>query len=90
MFTETSRYHNQKTVDVTLKNGRIVKAVRFRTIPQRSGRNTTVQADDRLDIIAHREYNDPTLFWAIADANTELEAKKLVDEVGKKIRLPEP
>ncbi len=90
MFTETSRYHNQKTVDVTLRNGRLVKAVCFRTIPQKSGRKLTVQADDRLDIIAHREYGDPTLFWEIADANTELEANKLVEEVGRKIRLPEP
>ncbi len=41
-----------------------------------------------LGIIAQRQYQNPTWFWHIADANTELEANDLVKEVGRVIQIP--
>jgi hypothetical protein len=43
-----------------------------------AGDPTAMTADDRLDIIAGQEYGDATMFWHIADANTELDALKLL------------
>lgn len=89
MFLETSRYFQQKTVNVITKNNRGVKAVKLRRLPALEGKNVVVQGDDRLDIIAHRQYGDATRFWHIADANTELEARELVSETGREINIPE-
>lgn len=89
MFLESSRYYQLKTEDVVTKDRRTVKAVRLRRLPSVSGKPTTVQGNDRLDIIAQRQYNDPTRFWHIADANTELQANDLVEEVGRIINIPE-
>jgi hypothetical protein len=53
-----------------------------------------VKGTDRLDVMAQRQYSDGTRFWHIADANTELEASKLVeprvlDEDVRIISVPE-
>ncbi|HAG81446.1 MAG TPA: hypothetical protein DCL61_09790 [Cyanobacteria bacterium UBA12227] len=88
MFLETSRYFRQKQVDVVTKDGRIVKAVSLRRLPTVNGEPTAIEENDRLDIIAQRHYQNPTWFWHIADANTELEANDLVQEVGRIIQVP--
>lgn len=89
MFLESSRYYREKTVDIKTKDGRIVKAVALRRLPAVSGKATVVKGNDRLDIMAQRQYNKPTLFWHIADANTELQANDLVKETGCVINVPE-
>ncbi len=80
MFIESSRYFTLKTVDVETKNGKRVTAVMLRRLPYVSGTPTPVKGNDRLDVMAQRKYSDPTRFWHIADANTELEAGNLVKE----------
>ena len=89
MFLESSRYYRVETVDVVTKDGRTVKAVKFRRLPAVSGQPTVVKGNDRLDIMAQRQYNNPTMFWHIADANTELQANDLVKEAGRVIEIPE-
>jgi hypothetical protein len=89
MFLESSRYHQLKVVDAVTKDGRTVRAVTLRRLPRPSGMPLVVKGDDRLDIIAQRQYNEPTWFWHIADANTELEANDLVKEAGRIINIPE-
>lgn len=89
MFLESSRYYKQKVVDAVVKEGRTVKAITLRRLPFVSGKPTVVKADDRLDIMAQRQYNDPAMFWRIADANTELQANELVKETGRVIEVPE-
>ncbi len=89
MFSESSRYYRQKTTDAETKDGRTVKAVTLRRLPTVSGRPTVVKGNDRLDIIAEQQYNDPTMFWHIADANTELQANDLVKTTGRLIEIPE-
>ncbi len=88
MFLETSRYFRQKQVDVVTKDGRTIKALRLRRLPTVNGELTAIEESDRLDIIAQRQYQNPTWFWHIADANTELEANDLVKEVGRVIQIP--
>lgn len=89
MFLESSRYFNVKTVEVKTKDGRTVKAVKLRRLPSTKGNDTEVKGNDRLDIIAQRLYNNATMFWHPADANTELEANDLVKKSGRIIKIPE-
>lgn len=79
MFKESSRYAKQKTVQVELGNGHTTTAVTLRRLPPTSGVPTQLKANDRLDVIALRKYKDSSMFWHIADANTELEAGDLTN-----------
>ncbi len=89
MFLESSRYYKQQVVDVVIKDGRTTKAVTLRRLPVVSGKPTVVKGNGRLDIIAQRQYKNSTMFWHIADANTELEANDLVKIIGRIIAVPE-
>jgi hypothetical protein len=89
MFLDSSRYAKVGAVTVTDENGRQVKAVMLRRLPYVAGKPTVAKGNDRLDIIALRQFKDASLFWHVADANTELEANKLVDEVGETILVPD-
>lgn len=94
MFLENSRYFNVKTVTVKTENGKTVQAVTLRRLPFVAGTPTVVKGNDRLDVMAQRKYSDPTKFWHIADANTELEANNLVkphpeDQLTPVINVPE-
>jgi hypothetical protein len=80
MFLENSRYFSVKTIEAKAGGGRKVKAVMLRRLPFVMGTPTVVQGNARLDVLAQRHYGDPTKFWHIADANTELEANCLVEE----------
>jgi hypothetical protein len=79
MFLENSRYFNQPTMNLKLKDGRTVTLVEPRLLPSPAGVATPLKANDRLDIIALRQYQDGTRFWHIADANTETEARLLTE-----------
>jgi hypothetical protein len=89
VFLESSRYHRVRKDEAKARDGRLVKIVALRKLPVVSGDPTATKEDDRLDIIAQRLYGDPTMFWHIADANTELQAGDLVDEAGRIINVPE-
>ena len=88
MFSETSRYYRQKVVDAATKKGLTVKAVTLRRLPSVTGESTVVKGNDRLDIMAQRRYQNPAMFWHVADANTELQANDLVKETGRIIKVP--
>jgi nucleoid-associated protein YgaU len=47
----------------------------------------TVREGDRLDLLAHRFYNDSTLWWIIAEANHLVNGSLFV-EPGTIIRIP--
>jgi len=97
MFLESSRYYKQTVVDTVTKDtsflkkglGRTVRAITLRRLSAVSGQSTVVKGNDRLDIMAQRQYGNPTMFWHIADANTELQANDLVREAGLEIEVPE-
>lgn len=88
MFLLNSRYYNQKAVDAVAADGRAVKAVALRRLPSPVAMPAVVQGNDRLDIIAQRTYAESTMFWHVADANTELFAPDLTGEPGLVIQVP--
>jgi len=88
LFLENSRYFNVKTVAAKTGNGKEVLAVTLRRLPYVAGTPTIVKGSDRLDVIAQRKYSDPTKFWHIADANTELEANDLIKKRPEDVLTP--
>jgi nucleoid-associated protein YgaU len=86
-FLKTSRYWDLATVQAPGGEGRTVTVVALRILPPTEGDPYRVLEHDRLDLIADRAYGDATRFWRIADANTELDARRLI-EPGRDIDLP--
>jgi len=80
VFLETSRYFDVKTVEAETENRRKVQAIKLRRLPFVAGTPAVVGGKDRLDVMSQSKYGDGAKFWHIADANTELEANKLVKE----------
>lgn len=87
-FRENSRYYRQKRITVTDQKGQKVIALSLRLIPLTKGKERIVKQIERLDIISQQEYNDPTKFWHIADANTELDSTKLISKKIQTIEVP--
>lgn len=85
MFSPNSRYAKLQTYTVTLPGGVMVTATRLPKPPAQlnlAGYHTRVQGD-RLDLLAARYLQDPTLFWKLCDANgtpmpAALEARPLI------------
>jgi hypothetical protein len=88
MFLKNSRYYNLPTVIATDRGGDPVAAVKLRRLPTVTGDPFAVQGHDRLDVICDLQYADPTRYWHIADANTELEANELTRVAGRMIAVP--
>ncbi len=88
MFLDNSRYAKVPTVETTAVDGRAVTALKLRTLPATAGEPYAVKDNDQLDVIAHRVTTDGTKFWHIADANTALEASRLLSETGATIQVP--
>jgi len=89
MFLNSSRYFKQKTRESVTRDGRRVTALSLRRLPIVKGNAVVIKGNDRLDIMSHRNYNNSTMFWHIADANTELQANDLVEQPGRTIVVPE-
>ena len=88
MFLPDSRYAKTPEVEVEAADGRTVKAVKRRRLPAVAGDPALVEGQDKLDVIALRTYQDATMYWHIADANTELEANELTRVAGRIIDVP--
>jgi len=94
MFDETSRYHGLDTAEYRFPDGRVVRYVRRRFLPQGARlpllAEATVAEGDRLDLIAHRLLGDPEAFWRICDANDAMHPDELTRDVGRWLRVPVP
>src|ERR1017187_1653683 len=88
MFLENSRYFNQATTNIKLKDGRTAIALQPRVLPAASGVATALKRNDRLDIMALRLYQDGTRFWHIADANALNDARLLTEPPGVNTDTP--
>ncbi|MEP6506798.1 MAG: hypothetical protein ABJC63_01130 [Gemmatimonadales bacterium] len=88
MFLENSRYARVPQVVTKTIDGRTVVAIRLRRLPIVEGDPVMVEGGSRLDVMAQRNFQDGTMFWHIADANTDLEAPELVRVVGRIISVP--
>ncbi len=89
MFSERSRYRGVPTETVPHPDGRTVTVVKLRRLPPVEGRPLAVEETDRLDLLAHTHLGDGTAFWRIADANTELQARRLERPPARVIGVPE-
>lgn len=89
MFSKDSRYASTPSVTVKDAAGREVTALKIRQLPATQGQPLSVTGADQLDVIAERCYRDGARFWHILDANTELEASRLLVPVGRSIKVPE-
>jgi len=89
VFFKGSRYEKVKEGRIRDARGREVAYKRIRFIPETPGSLWhTVGQDERLDLIAHRYFQDPELFWRICDANTAMLPDDLVSEQGRAILIP--
>jgi hypothetical protein len=93
LFAPTSRYYGLDTATI-MQQGRPVAYVLRRFVPpperfQLLQQHTVVQGE-RLDNIAAQYLGDPTLFWRICDANGAMRPWRLVEVVGRKLRITMP
>ena len=88
MFLPNSRYHKVATVETTTSTGETVTALKMRRLTPVAGEPQMVQSGDRLDLFAQARTGDATQFWHIADANTALDGRTLVETPGDTVKVP--
>lgn len=88
MFLPISRYAKVASVESTTSTGEKVTALKLRRLTPVVGEAQVVTAGDRLDLIAQARYGDATQFWHVADANTALDSRTLVERVGDTLDVP--
>jgi hypothetical protein len=88
MFLDNSRYARVATVETTSSTGEQVVALKLRRLTPITGEPQTVMSGDRLDLIAQTHYGDATQFWHVADANTALDGRTLVEQPGESLNVP--
>lgn len=83
-----SRYRGTGTRVISDPTGQPFEILALRTIPPTGGvyRVTAVEGD-RLDLLAHRFYRDPTRFWTLCDAADHLDPFDLVAP-GEQVLIP--
>lgn len=89
MFLPNSRYATLATVQTTSATGEQVTALKLRRLPAVAGTPQMVQAGDRLDLLAQARNGDATQFWHIADANSALDGRTLVQTPGDTLIVPD-
>ena len=88
MFLTNSRYHKVATVQTTSSTGETVTGLKLRHLTPAAGEPRMVQSGDRLDLLAHAINGDATQFWHVADANTALDGRTLVETPGETVSVP--
>lgn len=91
MFLRGSRYEVVLDAELAGPDGRKIRYKRIRFIPETRGALPhLVTEGDRLDLIAHRFYQDAEQFWRICDANLALRPEDLVCPPGRRLVIPMP
>ncbi len=74
-----SRYARTPVRTITDRRGEELAVFELREIPPTDGvLHLTATATDRLDLLAHRFYRDPTKFWRLCDASDHLDPTDVV------------
>lgn len=93
MFTAGSRYADLPVVAYTFPDGRVVRYVARRLLPDPDTLTTigthVVRPGERLDHIAAAELGDPEQAWRIADAQRVLDPADLATP-GTRLRITLP
>ncbi len=72
-FKRGSRYETARPFEAWSTSTGVFPGIRPRSIDTRDGvLEHTVQAGQRLDLVALHYYNDASMWWLILDANPEL------------------
>lgn len=94
MFDASSRYSRLPVLKHVENDGSEVTYVSRRFLPPSESlpllAEVEVKDADRHDLITARTLGDPTSFWRIADANDVMDPGELVEEPGRKLRIPSP
>jgi nucleoid-associated protein YgaU len=89
-----SRYANRPIDTLVTPDGREVRYVRSRALPDperfRVLTEVVVADGDRLDLVCARTFGNPSLWWRIADANEALDPADLIATPGRKLKIPSP
>ena len=88
MFLANSRYAKVATVETTTSTGEQVVALKLRRLTPATGEPQVVESGDRLDLYAHAINGDATQFWHVADANSALDGRTLVEKPGDTLDVP--
>ena len=88
MFLANSRYFKVATIETAKFSGEIVVALKLRRLTPVSGAPHVVEQAERLDLHAQAITGDATQFWHIADANSALDGRTLVETPGDTLLLP--
>ena len=89
MFLANSRYAKVATVETTTSTGDKVVALKLRRLTPATGEPQVVESGDRLDLYAHAINGDATQFWHVADANSALDGRTLVEKPGDTLDVPQ-
>jgi hypothetical protein len=94
LFPPNSRYAGIGTAVLDPAGDRPIIYLRRRFVPQPERlatlREHVVLDGERPDHIAATELGDPELFWRLCDANRAVFPAELVEEVGRRLRVPLP
>jgi hypothetical protein len=89
-----SRYNGIPTATVTLADGRQVRYLQRRLIPQPEQYATLRQyvtiEGDRIDTVTNTQLGDPLLYWILCDANGATDPDALTAEPGRILRITLP
>jgi hypothetical protein len=94
MFDHTSRYYHIQENTYQAADGRQIRYKQRRFLPQGEKLPLLVEVritlGERLDSIAAAHLGDPLQFWQVCDANNAMNPFELMEEVGKRVRVPLP
>ena len=94
MFDHNSRYYTIGENTYEAADGHQIRYKQRRFLPQGDKMPVLVEVSitlgDRLDSIAAVHLGDPLQFWQVCDANNAMNPFDLVDETGKRVRVPLP
>lgn len=94
MFETTSRYYTLPTSTYAGPDGREIKYVQRRFLPDSSTMvdlaQHVVAQGDRLDNVTARYLSDPEQFWRVCDANDAMRPDDLTARIGARLRIPYP
>jgi hypothetical protein len=94
LYPPGSRYYGIATAEITLADGRVVRYLRRRFLPDPATLVTIAEHrvgdGDRTDNLAAKYLGDPLQSWRMADANLTLRLEALVEEIGRRLRFTLP
>lgn len=83
-FPPNSRYCRTGTAEHVAADGQTIVYLQRRFLPRQDSFQVlfehSVDANDRLDLLAARHLGDPLLFWQMCDANGAMRPNELLDE----------